>query len=67
MTQIEAYMLMDDPEAYDLLVGEVTLEALIEAAQEMARHPMLLATAPGRVGRNVEHILLNYCDVEEDS
>lgn len=63
---MEHYLLMDDPEAYAMMVGEVTVEKVIEAARALAAHPMQLATAPGRVGRNVEHVLLNLVDAEED-
>jgi hypothetical protein len=63
---MECYLLMDDPDAYAAMVGEITREKLIDAARTLAHHPMQLAVAPGRVGRNVEHVLLNLVDVEED-
>jgi hypothetical protein len=66
MRQLEAYLLMDDPEAYTLMVGQPTREDLIAAAKCLASQPAIIATAPGRVARNVEAVLLELFDVEED-
>lgn len=66
MNMAQAYLLMDDPDHYAEVHGEVTVELLVEAAKAMAAQPAVMMSAPGRVGRNVEHVLLNYEDVEED-
>jgi hypothetical protein len=66
MELMQAYLLMDDPEAAELMGVEVTVETVVEAAKMLALHPTQLHVAPGRVARNVEHVLLTYADVEED-
>lgn len=66
MNAHQAYMLMDDPAYYAEMYGEVTVEDAVAAAKFLALQPAILMTAPGRVGRNVEHTLLTYADVEED-
>ena len=66
MNLAQAYLLMDDPDHYAELHGEVTVERLVLAARAMRTQPHVMLSAPGRVARNVEHVLLNYEDVEED-
>jgi hypothetical protein len=64
----QAYLLMDDPDHFAEVHPdiEITVEVCVEAARALATQPHVMMSAPGRVGRNVEHVLLNYQDVEED-
>lgn len=59
---------MDLFTAYTILDGgePATVEELVEAAKTMIRNPAVLMTAPGRVGRAVEEIMIQFMDVEED-
>lgn len=60
---------MDMITAYTLLDGGgegATVEEHIEAAKVMLANPAVLSTAPGRVGRAVRDIVIEFWDVEED-